>query len=74
MKTAINEYLIQHSLKSGGIKEHSRWVKVPGTTLTETSEYMSMEKNNIDIWKKKQLDIDIRDIVNNTINTSPTIN
>jgi hypothetical protein len=33
-----------------------------------------MEKNNIDIWKKKQLDIDIRDIVNNTINTNPSIN
>ena len=24
------EYLIQHSLKSGGTKDHFRWVKVPG--------------------------------------------
>jgi hypothetical protein len=55
VKTAINEYLIQHSLKSGGIKDHSRWVKVPGTTLTERSEYMSMEKNNIDNMEKKPI-------------------
>jgi hypothetical protein len=27
----FNEYLIQHSLKSGGTKERFRWVKVPGT-------------------------------------------
>ena len=27
----FNEYLIQHSLKSGGTKDHFRWVKVPGT-------------------------------------------
>ena len=26
-----HEYLIQHSLKSGGTKDHFRWVKVPGT-------------------------------------------
>ena len=25
------EYLIQHSLESGGIKVHFRWVKAPGT-------------------------------------------
>jgi len=28
----FHEYLIQHSLKSGGTKYHVRWVKVPGTT------------------------------------------
>jgi hypothetical protein len=28
----IHEYLIQHSLKSGGTKDHFRWLKVPGTT------------------------------------------
>ena len=28
----FHEYLIQHSLKSGGTKDHFRWVKVPGTT------------------------------------------
>jgi len=28
----FHEYLIQHSLKSGGTKEHFRGVKVPGTT------------------------------------------
>ena len=27
----FHEYLIQHSLKSGGTKGHIRWVKVPGT-------------------------------------------
>ena len=27
----IHEHLIQHSLKSGGFKDHLRWVKVPGT-------------------------------------------
>ena len=27
-----HEYLIQHSLKSGGTKDHFRQVKVPGTT------------------------------------------
>jgi hypothetical protein len=27
----FHEYLIQHSLKSGGTKDHLRWVKVPGT-------------------------------------------
>jgi len=27
-----HEYLIQHSVKSGGTKDHFRWVKVPGTT------------------------------------------
>ena len=27
----LHEYLIQHSLKSGGTKDHLRWVKVPGT-------------------------------------------
>jgi hypothetical protein len=26
-----HEYLIQHSLKIGGTKDHFRWVKVPGT-------------------------------------------
>jgi len=24
---------MQHSLKSGGTKDHFRWVKVPGTAL-----------------------------------------
>jgi hypothetical protein len=28
----FHEYLIQHSLISGGTKDHFRWVKVPGTT------------------------------------------
>ena len=28
----FHEYLIQHCLKSGGTKDHFRWVKVPGTT------------------------------------------
>jgi hypothetical protein len=28
----FHEYLIQHSLKSGGTKHHFRRVKVPGTT------------------------------------------
>jgi hypothetical protein len=28
----FHEYLIQYSLKSGGTKDHFRWVKVPGTT------------------------------------------
>ena len=27
----FHEYLIQHYLKSGGTKDHVRWVKVPGT-------------------------------------------
>ena len=27
----FHEYLIQHSWKSGGTKDHFRWVKVPGT-------------------------------------------
>ena len=27
----FHEYLIQHSLKSGGTKDHLMWVKVPGT-------------------------------------------
>jgi len=27
----FHEYLIQHSLKSGGTKDHFRQVKVPGT-------------------------------------------
>jgi hypothetical protein len=27
----FHEYLIQHSSKSGGIKDHFRQVKVPGT-------------------------------------------
>jgi hypothetical protein len=26
----FHEYLVQHSLKSGGTKCHFRWVKVPG--------------------------------------------
>jgi len=28
----FHEYLIQHTLKSGGTKDHFRHVKVPGTT------------------------------------------
>ena len=28
----FHEYLIQHSLKSGGTKDHFRQVKIPGTT------------------------------------------
>jgi hypothetical protein len=28
--------IIQHSLKSGGIKDHCRQVKVPGTACIET--------------------------------------
>jgi hypothetical protein len=35
----FHEYLIQNSLKSGGTKDHFRWVKVPGTTLIERTEY-----------------------------------
>ena len=27
----FNEYLVQHSLKSGGTKDDIRWVKVHGT-------------------------------------------
>jgi hypothetical protein len=27
----FHEYLMQHSLKSVGTKDHFRWVKVPGT-------------------------------------------
>jgi hypothetical protein len=27
----FHEYLIQHSLKSGGTKDHFRQIKVPGT-------------------------------------------
>ena len=34
----FHEYLIQHSLKSGGTKDHFRWVKVSGTALTERPE------------------------------------
>jgi len=29
----IHEYFLQHSLKSGGIKNHIKQVKVPGTYL-----------------------------------------
>jgi hypothetical protein len=29
----FHEYLIQHSLKSGGTKDHLGWVKVPATAL-----------------------------------------
>ena len=28
----FHEYLIQHSLRSGGTKDHFRQIKVPGTT------------------------------------------
>jgi hypothetical protein len=31
-RTFFYEYIIQHSLKSGGTKDHFRRVKVPGTT------------------------------------------
>jgi hypothetical protein len=31
----FHEYLIQHSLKSGGTLDHFRWVKVSGTPLIE---------------------------------------
>jgi len=27
----FHKYLIQHSLKSGGTKDHFRWIKIPGT-------------------------------------------
>jgi hypothetical protein len=27
----FHEYLTQHSLKSGGTKDHFKWIKVPGT-------------------------------------------
>jgi hypothetical protein len=33
----FHEYFIQHSLKSGVTKDHFRWVKVPGNTLTKSS-------------------------------------
>jgi hypothetical protein len=31
-----HEYLIQHTLKSGGTKDHFRQLKVPGTALIES--------------------------------------
>jgi len=40
----FHEYLIQHSLKSGGIKDHFRQGKVPGTPLIERLVVMSCSK------------------------------
>ena len=37
----FHEHLIQHSLKSGGAKDHFRQIKVPGTALTERPEIIN---------------------------------
>jgi len=47
----FHEYLIQHSFKSGGTKEHFKWVKVPGTAPnTERADVVSCFHNILG-WK-----------------------
>jgi len=53
----FHEYLIQHSLKSGGTKDHSRRVKIPGTAPYRKACPLHCDRNwpstipkNIIVW------------------------
>ena len=52
--TIFHEYLIQHSLKSGGTKDHFRWVKVPGTATYWKAWVSMLDSSAVDHGLKPQ--------------------
>jgi hypothetical protein len=64
----LNECLIQHSLKSGDIKDHFRQVKVPGTTpYSKTRDPQYVYCQNCHIYNLPVFGDQIKSVANNKL-------